>query len=108
MPRSSRPAAPAETVLWTRRVSVRGPAGDVIDRDRLAQALQGEVADLLERNGPFDRRGDPLAEEYLAVPRFSAEPCGEVADGADRGVVDTLLEADPPKSGVTLCDADAK
>jgi hypothetical protein len=37
--------------------------GDVVDRDRLHQALQREVADLLQPNGGLDRRGNPPADQ---------------------------------------------
>ena len=44
------------------------------------------------------------------LPRLGAgaEPGGEVGDTADRGVVETALEADPAERRVTLRDPDAE
>src|SRR5207237_9142015 len=69
-------------------------AGYIEDRDCLAEAFQGEVADLFELDIAFDRAGDPLRDQDLAVCRLVAEPGGEVAYRADRRVVDPLGKAD--------------
>src|SRR5215472_3958790 len=72
--------------------STRSASRHIVDRHRLAQTLQREVADLLQCNGRLDRRGNALAEQNLAVARLAAEPCREVGDGANRGVVDSFLK----------------
>ena len=53
---------------------------DVEDGDRLAQPLQGEVADLFEPGVAFDRAGDPLRLTRIwPSVRLAAQPGGEIA-----------------------------
>src|SRR5437879_10739849 len=83
-------------------------AGDVKHRDRLAEALEREVADFFEAEIGFDRAGDALCDQDLAVGGGIAEPRGEVAYGADRRVVDPLGKADLAEGRIALGDADAE
>ena len=83
-------------------------AGDVIDGDGLAEALEGEVAHFFEADIALDRAGDPLRDQDLAVGRLVAEAGGEIAYRADRGVVDPLGKTDLAQGRVPLGDADAE
>src|ERR1700675_3583609 len=73
---------------------------DIEHRDRLAEAFQGKVADLFEPGIAFDRAGDPLRHEDLAVDCGVAQPRGEVAGRTDRRVVDAVGKTDLAKGRV--------
>ena len=50
----------------------------------------------------------PLGDQDLPRRGLRAQPGGQVGDGADGGVVEPALEADPAERGVALRDADAE
>jgi hypothetical protein len=57
--------------------SACGLGHDLLDRDRLAQTLQGEIADLIECDCRFDRGGDAVAQQDLALTaRVAGRRCG--------------------------------
>ena len=64
---------------------------------RLRQPLQGQRTNLFECRCLFDRHGNALAKQYLTVLGLGAQPCGDVADGANRGVAGALGKPDPPQ-----------
>src|SRR5205814_7769867 len=86
----------------------RAKAGDVVDGDGLGKPFQHDVADLLEAGHRLDRAGHALADQDLAVLGLVAEPGGNIADCADRGVVDPLGKADLAQRCKALGDADAE
>src|SRR5947209_3570264 len=77
--------APAQGRYRLRHPSDLEFGRDVEHRDRLAQALEGEVADLFEPGVALDRGGDAFRHQDLAVRRGVAEARGEIDHRADRG-----------------------
>src|SRR5713226_4615348 len=62
------PASLAPTLTLPRKRGRESAlARHIKDRDRLAEAFQREVADLCEADIGFDRAGDPLRDQDLAV-----------------------------------------
>jgi hypothetical protein len=76
--------------------------------DGLAETFQCQAAEVFQWDGLFDRGGDATADQNLTVFRLGAEPSGEVAHGADRGVAGAFGKADLAERRITLRDANAK
>ena len=77
-------------------------------RTNHAHAAQGPFAEILHLGDALDRRCQAPAGQDLAVARIGAKPRGEIDDGADRGVVEAILEADAAERGIALGHADAE
>jgi AraC-like DNA-binding protein len=58
----------------------------VVGDDRLGETLQGKRANLFSRYASFERHVDALTEQNLAVLGLAAEPCRDIAHGANRGL----------------------
>src|SRR5437762_14031676 len=80
----------------------------VINGRSLAQALQCDLADLLQLRVIFDRNSDTATDQYLPVLGLVAQPRREIADRADGGVVHALGEPDLSQGRVALRDANAE
>src|SRR5262245_3430 len=76
--------------------------------DRLGETLQGERADLFSRYASFERHVDALTEQNLAILGLAAEPCRDIAYGADRRVAGALGKSALAQGRVTLGDANTK
>jgi hypothetical protein len=77
---------------------------DILDRDRLAQTLQGEIADLLECDGRLDRGGDALAEQDPAVTaRAAGRRCGFTRTSLSGASCCTLCQTGFIASATTGC-----
>jgi hypothetical protein len=74
----------------------------------VGHAFELALAQILDLGQRLDRGGEPAAHQDLAVGGLAAQPRGEVDDGADRGVVEAILEADAAQRGVALRHADAE
>ena len=80
----------------------------VVGQYRLGQAFQGKLADLFGRRSLFDSNRDSLSNEDLSVLRLGAQPCGEIAYSADRGVAGAVRESDLTERCVALGDTSAE
>src|SRR3954470_24943534 len=80
----------------------------VINGDSLAQALQCDLADLLQLRVLFDRHRDTATDQYLPVLGLATQASGEVGDRPDGGVVHSLGKADLAQGRVPLRDANAE
>src|SRR3954469_11454066 len=81
---------------------------DVQHSNRAGEALERNVAELLQLGYFVDRRCHALRHQNLAVFGFGAEPRRHICDGADRSVVEASLKTDPPQCGIALGDPDAE
>jgi hypothetical protein len=59
-----------------------------------ALPLQLELTHRLDLHGIRDLRQDPRSDQDLPGPDFIAKPRGDIGDGADSGIIETILEAD--------------
>src|SRR6516164_9084312 len=80
----------------------------VVGNDRLGETLQDKRAKLFSRYASFERHVDALTEQNLAVLGLAAEPCCDIAHGANRGVAGPLGKSDLAQGRVTLGDASTK
>src|SRR5262249_3087836 len=63
---------------------------------------------LFSRYASFERHVDALTEQNLAVLGLAAEPCRDIAHGANRSVAGALGKSDLAQGRVTLGNASAK
>ena len=59
-------------------IGLSGLNRDVVDRDRLAQPLQRQIADFFHRCAVFDRDSHAAADQDLPVLRLTAQPGGKL------------------------------
>ena len=78
----------------------------VVGHYRLGETFQVSAPTSSSGVVSLDRDGDALTEKDLPVLGLSAQPCGEIAHGADRGVAGALGEADLAERRVALGDAE--
>ena len=93
---------PLSNTLWAAPFDntesrLAGRERHVVRDYRLRQPFQGQRTDFFESRCPFDRYGNALAKQYLSVLGLGAQPGGDVADGANRGVAGALGKPDPPQ-----------
>src|SRR5215472_8635053 len=104
----SAPRPPRDDGQIGTSVGSAGVLHDVECRDRTAKTPQLQVSEILQPRYCFDRASDTAADQDLPVLRLGAQPCGEVAYRADRGVAGAFGKADLAQGRVALCDAGAK
>src|SRR5262249_7413376 len=80
----------------------------VVSDDRLGETLQDKRATLFSRYTSFERHVDALSEQYLALLGLAAEPCRDIAHGANRSVAGALGKSDLAQGRVTLGNANTK
>src|SRR5262245_8662458 len=80
----------------------------VVGDDRLGETLQDKRANLFSRYASFERHVDALTKQNLAVLGLAAEPCRDIAHGANRSVSGPLGKSDLAQGRVTLGDASTK
>jgi hypothetical protein len=67
---------------------------DVVGDDQLGETLQGERANLFSRYASFERQVDELSKQNVAVLGLAAEPCRDIAHGANRRVAGAIGKPD--------------
>src|SRR5262245_64570416 len=72
---------------------------------RSVEAFQIEFADILDIGGAVDCTADLGIDQDLATACLCAQPCRQVNDAANRGVVEPPLEADAAEGGVAMRNA---
>ena len=92
-----------------RRAVIRSAVNpdDAGGRHRAVEALERQLADVLDLDVALELRDHPARDQDLAGLGLAAEPRGEVGDRADGAVVEPSLEADGADGGIALGDADA-
>ena len=72
---------------------------------RLGQTFQCQAAEVFECDYFLYRCSDATGDQDLATLRFSTEPSGQIAHGADSGIAGALGKADLAKRRIALGDA---
>jgi len=103
---------PPSNALWAPFDDTEGRWGSrerhIEGGHRLGETFQCQAAEVFECDYFLYCCSDATGDQDLAILRFSTEPSGQVAHGADSGIAGALGKADLAKRRVALGDAGAK